>query len=114
MSVEAERTLTEMRTIWDETRARLVVEQARQKKYADRHRRDVKYEVGESVWLSTEHLPTKRGKLQDRYIGPFLVTKVLDGGSVQLDLRGRAGEDARCVQRQPSEAVRGEYERVAR
>jgi hypothetical protein len=92
VSVDAERTLTEMRTIWDETRARLVVEQARQKKYADRHRRDVKYEVGESVWLSTEHLPMKRGKLQDRYIGPFLVTKLVGEGSVELDLRGELGK----------------------
>ena len=52
VSAEAERTLTEMRVIWDEVRARLVLEQARQKKYADRKRREVKYEVGDSVYVS--------------------------------------------------------------
>ena len=60
VSVEAERTLEEMRMIWRETRASLVLQQEKQRKYADQQRRDVKYEVSDSVWLSTtqaEHLP---------------------------------------------------------
>ena len=42
VSAEAERTLDELKAIWDEVRATLVLEQARQKKYADRKRRQVK------------------------------------------------------------------------
>ena len=93
VSVEAERTLKEMQTIWDETRANLVLEQAKQKKYADRQRREVKYKAGDSVWLSTRNLPTYRGKLQDKWIGPFVVTEVMSAGtSVRLDLQGQLGK----------------------
>ena len=93
VSVEAERTLNEMKVIWDETRARLVLEQARQKEYADRKRREVKYEVGDKVYLSTRNLATYRGKLQDKWIGPYLVTEVMSAGtSVRLDLQGELGK----------------------
>ena len=93
VSVEAERTLEEMRTIWKETRARLVLEQEKQRKYADQHRRDVKYEAGDSVYLSTRNLQTYRGKLQDKWCGPYVVTEVMSSGSaVKLDLRGELGK----------------------
>jgi transposase InsO family protein len=93
VSVEADRTLKEMQAIWDETRANLVLEQAKQKKYADRQRREVKYKAGDRVWLSTRNLPTYRGKLQDKWIGPFVVTEVMSAGtSVRLDLQGQLGK----------------------
>ena len=93
VSVEAERTLEEMRTIWRETRARLVLEQEKQRKYADQQRRDVKYEEGDSVWLSTSKLRTFRGKLQDKWAGPYVVTEVRSSGAaVKLDLRGELGK----------------------
>jgi hypothetical protein len=91
-SVEASRTLDEMKTIWDEVRGKLVAEQARQKTIADRHRREVTYEVGDSVWLSTSNLSTYQGKLKDKWIGPYMVTEVKSNGvSVALDLRGELG-----------------------
>ena len=93
VSAEAERTLTEMRVIWDEVRARIVAEQARQKKYADRKRRDVTYEVGDKVYLSTRNLPAYGGKLLAKWVGPYLVTEVRSSGvSVKLDLRGELGK----------------------
>ena len=93
VSEEAERTLTEMRTIWDEVRARIVLEQARQKKYADRKRRDVRYDVGDSVYLSTHNLKAHGGKLLDKWVGPYVVTEVRQSGvSVRLDLRGELGK----------------------
>lgn len=93
VSVDAERTLTEMRTIWDEVRAKLVLEQARQKKYADEKRRDVKYKVGDSVYLSTRHLKAFGGKLIAKWVGPYVVTEVRSSGvSVKLDLRGELGK----------------------
>ena len=92
VSVEAERTLEEMKVIWAETTAQLVLEQAKQKRNADQHRRDVKYKVGDSVWLSTANLKLWRGKLQDKWIGPYVITTLLEGGvSVELDLRGELG-----------------------
>jgi hypothetical protein len=92
VSVEAERTIDEMKVIWEETRARLVLEQAKQKQQADRKRRDVKYDVGDQVWLSTKNLSTYRGKLQDKWAGPYVVTEVMSAGSVRLDLNGELGK----------------------
>jgi hypothetical protein len=93
VSVEAERTLDEMKVIWDEVRVKLLTEQTRQKEIADRHRREVKYEVGDSVWLSTSNLQTYQGKLTDKWIGPYVVTEVMSNGvSVRLDLRGELGK----------------------
>ena len=93
VSVEAERTIDEMKVIWEETRLRLVNEQARQKKYADQKRREVRYKRGDSVWLSTSNLPSMRGKLQDKWVGPYEVMEVMSAGtSVRLDLRGELGK----------------------
>ena len=105
VSVEAERTLTEMQTIWEEVRTRLVLEQAKQKKYADERRSDVTYAVGDQVMLSTENLKTTDGKLTDKYLGPYVVSEVREGGrSVRLALGGAAGQGARGVPRQSAEA----------
>ena len=93
VSAEAERTLAEMRVIWDEVRAKLLLEQARQKKYADRKQRDVRYDVGDSVYLSTRNLSTLGGKLTAKWAGPYVVTEVKKNGvSVRLDLRGELGK----------------------
>ena len=92
VSVAAQRTLDEMKLIKEEVRQQLLRAQERQKKYADRKRRDVKYEVGSSVWLSTENLRTLQGKLTPKWVGPYVVRKVrADGLAVELDLRGELG-----------------------
>jgi predicted aspartyl protease/transposase InsO family protein len=88
-----ERTLDELRTIWDEVRAKLVGEQERQKKYADLKRREVHYDVGDSVYLSTRNLQAYGGKLLAKWVGPYVVQEVRDRGvSVKLDLRGELGK----------------------
>jgi hypothetical protein len=93
VSVEAKRTLDEMKVIWDEVRAQLMMEQSRQKKHADQRRREVTYEVGDSVYLSTQNLKALQGKLTDKWIGPYLVQEVRPGGTaVRLDLRGTLGK----------------------
>ena len=57
-------------------REHIRVAQDRQKKYADRRRTEIVFEVGESVWLRVS--PTRgirrfgiKGKLSPRFIGPF-------------------------------------------
>ena len=59
-------------------RKRLLKAQSRQKSYADRWRRPLKFEVGDHVFLKV--MPKrgvvrfgKRGKLSSRYIEPFEV-----------------------------------------
>ena len=50
--------------------------QARQKKYADKRGRDVQFQVGESVWLSSRHVTMRAicsRKLLPQWLGPFKI-----------------------------------------
>jgi hypothetical protein len=68
--------------------------QQRQAHFANQHRRDVQYKVGDRVLLSTRNLALKGGvssrKLLPRYIGPFTVTALVGSAenkvAVRLDL----------------------------
>ena len=60
-----------MKAVWDEVREKIILERAKQKKYADREeaRRVSRYEVGDSVYLSTRNLQAYGGKLLDKWVG---------------------------------------------
>ncbi|KAL8441822.1 hypothetical protein Emed_007471 [Eimeria media] len=61
--------------------------QLQQQKQANKHRRHVEFKEGDKVLLSTANLPAQGcPKLQERYIGPFIVTKVLNDVTYKLDL----------------------------
>ena len=64
--------------------------QRRQSHYADQHRRDAHFAVGDRVLLSTQHL-RMRGegrtpKLTFKYIGPFPVVRVVGPNAYELEL----------------------------
>jgi len=54
---------------------------------ANKHRKDVVFNVGDKVWLLTKHIKTQRPskKLDYKWIGPFSVTQK-HGISCKLDL----------------------------
>jgi len=60
----------------------------RQRDYANKFRRDVRYEVGDRVYLSTENLkiPGPSRKLQGKRLGPYKVSKVLSPVLYELEL----------------------------
>ncbi len=66
--------------------------QARQALYADRNRRDVLYEVGQEMLLSTKHVridgqdADQRKKLSPFWIGPFKIKTVVNANAYTLDL----------------------------
>jgi hypothetical protein len=65
--------------------------QARQKKYADQHRRLVTFAVGDHVMLATANLKlvgeTKRArKFTEPFIGPYRVNKVVNANAYELEL----------------------------
>ncbi len=81
------------RYLWDAARANLLRAQADQKKYADRSRRDERFDVGDEVLLSTKDLklaqdPGNRraAKLTARFVGPFKVTRVINDNAYELEL----------------------------
>ena len=65
--------------------------QKRQKKYADEHRRELSFAVGDFVLLATANLKligeSKRArKFTERYIGPFRVRRVVNANAYELEL----------------------------
>jgi hypothetical protein len=68
-------------------RAQLTEAQAKMKNQADQHRKDVSYEVGQSVWVSSKHIKTARPSetLEDKMLGPYkIIAKI--GASYRLEL----------------------------
>lgn len=72
--------------------AKLALQRAQQRQayYADQHRRELTFRVGDSVFLSTEHLalkdPQRSKKLMSKFIGPFRVTRVISPVAYELEL----------------------------
>jgi hypothetical protein len=65
--------------------------QQRQARYANQHRRDVTFKVGDQVLLSTEHLKMlgsekRTPKFTFRYLGPFKIKRVVNANAYELDL----------------------------
>ena len=70
-------------------RDKLQQAQDRQASVANRHRRDVQFDVGDLVLLSTKNLPLKTDasrKLSLKFCGPFLVTAKRGPNAYTLDL----------------------------
>ena len=77
----------------DLTRAQSNIEKAqqRQAKYADQHRREVKFGIGDQVLLSTDHLrmvgsDKRTPKFTFKYLGPFKIKRVVNDNAYELDL----------------------------
>ena len=69
----------------------LLKAQQRQATYADRHRREVSFKVGDEVLLSTAHLKLQGGgdrtaKFAYKYIGPFKIKRVVNSNAYELEL----------------------------
>ena len=77
-----------MKQAMDAARTTAELAQARQKLNADRHRRLLQLKPGDQVLLSTEGLQLRSGKhkLTGRYIGPFLVSGLVNDNAVSLEL----------------------------
>ncbi len=85
--------LARHRYIWTAARANLLQAQRDQKKYADRHRRDERFAVGDEVLLSTRDLALvadpgahRAQKLIARFVGPLKVTRVINDNAYELAL----------------------------
>ena len=81
------------RYLWDIAKANLLKAQSDQKRFADQHRRDERYAVGDEVLLSTKDLalaadPAHRraDKLTARFVGPFKVIRVINDNAYELEL----------------------------
>jgi transposase InsO family protein len=83
----ADDVLKGMKSAWEDARQMMLLKREVMKKNADRLRRDEVYLVGERVMLSTKDFSKGRTKLDDRFTGPFTITRVSNHGvNVWLDL----------------------------
>jgi transposase InsO family protein len=77
-----------MQTALRFARQQLLTAQERQTRNADRHRRSASFAVGDAVLLSTGGLQLRNfsNKLCSRFVGPFLVTAVVNANAYTLAL----------------------------
>ena len=79
-----------IQSVLKEARECLQRAQNRQSKHADHHRRDVSFEKGDEVLLSTTNITLKHPgtrKLLPRWIGPFTILDRVGKLAYHLDLR---------------------------
>ena len=79
-----------MKEALDDAKLNLVKAQERTKTQVDKTRREEEWNVGDRVFLSTQHLRTFAmhllPKLRRRWVGPFTITEVVSLVAFQLDL----------------------------
>ena len=80
--------LAELYQDLEQATANLTQAQQRQAHYADQHRREVVFSVGDQVLLSTAHLRNEERapKLAPKFIGPFAVSRVVSSVAYELEL----------------------------
>ena len=89
---KAEEFAREMKERHEEARAALVKAQKEMKKQADRSRKEAKeYRVGDKVLISTkdfsmELMKRATKKLTEKFIGPYVVRKIVSENAVELEL----------------------------
>lgn len=90
---EAAQRLEQLRKDLEQARKNIERAQQRQAHYADQHRRDVSFKVGNKVLLSTEHLKLvgprnaqRSPKFTYKFLGPFTVKRVVNDNAYELEL----------------------------
>ena len=75
-----------METTWGFARKAIALAQEIHSKQADKHRKDISYNVGDKVWLSTRNITTDRPskKLDHKMLGPF---EVIGNKGISVDLQ---------------------------
>jgi hypothetical protein len=84
---DADKFVERMQGIWDMIRGTISQAQEHQKRQADRHRREIDFDVGDYVWVTTKEWKTGRPnkKLDSQMEGPYKILERV-GNAYRLDL----------------------------
>ena len=84
---KAEDIAKRMEEILDQGRSRLIGAQNKMKTQADKHRTDVRFKIGDKVWVSSKDIQTSRPSqtLEDKLLGPYKIIGRV-GTSYRLEL----------------------------
>lgn len=84
---QARKLVKRLEGIWDSARSSMKQAQDRQATQANKHRKDIQFDVGNYVWISTKHWRTTRPgrKLDFQMAGPYKVLERV-GNAYRLDL----------------------------
>lgn len=87
-NVSASEAIERMKEALMRAKENLIAAQERQKKYADERRKEEVFVVGDQVLLSTANLSHdhRAPKLLPRFIGPFLIKRVISSVAYELEL----------------------------
>jgi len=91
-NIKTEEFVKEMKDRHEEAKAALVKLQEKMKKQVDRNRKEAKeYKVGDKMLISTKDFPMElmkrvTKKLTEKYIGPYVVKKIISENVVELEL----------------------------
>ena len=91
-NVKAEEFVKEMKDRYKEAKAVLIKSQKKMKRQVDRNRKEIEeYRVGDKVLISTKDFPMElmkkaTKKLTEKYIGPYVVKKIISENVVELEL----------------------------
>ena len=78
-----------MAKVLEETKCNIIEAQGWMKTQADKHCTEApNYKVGDKVWLSTMnlHLTCTFKKLSERWVGPYVITKLVENNAIELKL----------------------------
>jgi hypothetical protein len=80
--------LEELKSNLEIAKQNLQEAQARQTNYANEHRKEKSYEIGDRIWLSTKNLKKKgrSEKLLPRFIGPYTIIERINDVAYKIDL----------------------------
>ena len=85
----ADELANEMAKVLEETRHNIIEAQGQMKTQADKQCTEAPdYKVGDKVWLSTINLclTCTSKKLSERWVGPYVITKLVSNNAVELKL----------------------------
>ena len=85
-----EQLLTQLKIDIDQAKMNIANAQRNQQHYANAQRRDVEFNVGDRVWISTVHLskviPEQVNKLRTKFVGPYSIIERVGKVAYKLEL----------------------------